>query len=98
MNQEKWVARALLRYGDSLRGGSYTNIKGADNLVRTNPTALVLGVLFDQGIPYEKAWEAPYRLRQRLGHLDVRRLARTPVRSVSTILRHRPVAFSEQPR
>ncbi len=29
-----------------------------------------LGVLFDQQVSYEKAWEAPYLLQQRLGHLD----------------------------
>ena len=36
------------------------------------------GVLFDQGIPAERAWAAPYLLRQRMGHLDPARIARDP--------------------
>jgi len=79
MNPQQRVAKGLLRYGLSLRGGSYTGNKAADKLVSNNPTAFLLGVLFDQGMKYEKAWEAPYKLKKRLGHLDVRRLARMPV-------------------
>ena len=32
-------------------------------------------VLFDQGVPAERAWLAPMLLRQRLGHLDLARIA-----------------------
>jgi len=32
-------------------------------------------VLFTQGVPAERAWAGPYLLRERLGHLDLRRLA-----------------------
>jgi len=33
----------------------------------TNPNAWLFGVIFDQGIPYEKAWAAPYILKRRFG-------------------------------
>ena len=35
-------------------------------------------MLFTQGIPAERAWAGPYLLRERLGHLDLRRLAAEP--------------------
>jgi hypothetical protein len=35
-------------------------------------------VVFDQGVIAERAWEAPYLLRQRLGHLDPARMAAEP--------------------
>ena len=44
-------------------------------LVRTDPFAFLTAVLFDQGVPAERAWLAPMLLRQRLGHLDPARIA-----------------------
>ena len=44
--------------------------------MRSRPEAFLIGVLFTQGIPAERAWRAPYLLLQRLGHLDLPRLAR----------------------
>ncbi|MHB1342436.1 MAG: HhH-GDP family DNA glycosylase [Coriobacteriia bacterium] len=74
---------ALRRFGEELArqgaaqiGGSFTGLRDADALIRTSPEAFLLGVLFTQGIPAERAWAAPYLLRQRLGHLDVQKLAR----------------------
>jgi len=56
-------------------GEAFTDVPEADELVRTCPEAFLLGVLFTQGIPAERAWAGPYQLRERLGHLDLRRLA-----------------------
>jgi uncharacterized HhH-GPD family protein len=47
-------------------------------LVTQDPFAFLLGVLFDHGMPAERAWQAPRRLQQRLGHLDPRRMATEP--------------------
>src|SRR4051812_11388744 len=48
----------------------------ATELLRTDPLALLLGMLLDQQIPMEKAFSSPYVLRERLGHdLDARDLA-----------------------
>jgi uncharacterized HhH-GPD family protein len=76
------VGRRLAALGDRLAaegvaqvGGAFTDVPGADELVRSSPEAFLLAVLFTQGIAAERAWAGPYLLRQRLGHLDVRRLA-----------------------
>ena len=38
----------------------------------------LLAVIFDQGIKYERAWRAPYELKQRLGYLDPARIVADP--------------------
>lgn len=43
----------------------------ADDMLSTDPLALLIGMLLDQQIPLERAFVAPYRLARRLG---VRRL------------------------
>ena len=40
--------------------------------------AFLVAVIFDQGIKYERAWRAPYELKQRLGYLDPARVAADP--------------------
>jgi uncharacterized HhH-GPD family protein len=48
----------------------------ADDLLATDPLALLLGMMLDQQIPMEKAFSSPYVLAQRLGHdLDAHELA-----------------------
>ena len=45
-------------------------------LLLDDPNAFLIGSIFDYQIPYRKAWEAPFKLKQRLKHLDVRVIAR----------------------
>lgn len=49
----------------------------ADQMLATDPLALLVGMLLDQQIPMERAFVAPYRLAQRLGvtRLDAATLA-----------------------
>ena len=91
------VRAELLAYGRELEkqgaaqvGGSFTGSPEADRLLREDPNAFLLGVLFTQGIPAERAWAGPYLLKQRLGHLDVRRLAEEP-ESVAEALQRPPM-------
>lgn len=79
------VGDALRAYGEELRergdaqvGGAFTDIPEADRLLKERPEAFLLGVLFTQGVPAERAWAGPYLLIQRLGHLDLERLASEP--------------------
>jgi len=79
------VAKTLAAYGRELEaagdaqvGGSFTGHPQADALLAQDPNALLLGILFTQGIPAERAWAGPWELRQRLGHLDLARLASEP--------------------
>jgi uncharacterized HhH-GPD family protein len=79
------VARELVAYGRDLAragavqaGSAFTDIVEADDLIKSSPEAFVLGVLFTQGISAERAWAGPWLLGERLGHLDLRRLASEP--------------------
>ena len=40
-------------------------------LILDDSNAFLIGSIFDYQIPFRKAWEAPFKLKQRLGHLDV---------------------------
>jgi len=79
------VASLLAAYGEELEaqgaaqvGGSFSGNAEADTLIESSPNAFLLGVLFTQGIPAERAWSAPLALSQRLGTLSVRYLATHP--------------------
>ena len=77
----KAVVEALLSYGRKQKGygeGSalqFTPNADANDLIRTNPFAFLLAVVMDQGITAERAWLAPYLLKNRLGYLDPARIA-----------------------
>jgi uncharacterized HhH-GPD family protein len=53
-----------------------TGIPAADRMLRSDGTALLIGMLLDQQVPMEWAFTGPYTLHQRLGHLDPVRIAR----------------------
>jgi uncharacterized HhH-GPD family protein len=79
------VAEELLAYGRELEamgaaqvGGSFSGNLAADELIESSANALLLGVLFTQGIPAERAWAGPFELRTRLGTLDLNYLAENP--------------------
>jgi len=79
------VEAELLAYGRELEeagaaqvGGSFTGIPAADALLESSPNAFLIGVLFTQGIPAERAWSGPYELRNRLGTLEPSFLAENP--------------------
>lgn len=78
------IVEAMLTYSTALAtesreyGISYTPEREANQFLINDPFAFLVGVIFDQGIPAERAWAAPYELSKRLGHLDPRRLAAHP--------------------
>lgn len=57
------------------RGITLSDDPTADLLLAESPTALLLGVLYDSQFATRRAFSAPLRLRERLGHLDIERLA-----------------------
>lgn len=68
------VGAALVAYGRELErdgaaqvGESFSGDSRADALLRSDPNAFLLAVLFTQGIPAERAWRGPYELSLRLG-------------------------------
>jgi uncharacterized HhH-GPD family protein len=52
-----------------------TGDAAADQLLNTDANALLIGMLLDQQVPMEWAFAGPASLRQRLGHLDPKRIA-----------------------
>lgn len=90
MSRERVVKR-LLQYNKTLNKDkeSFTDKIEADRFIRRNPNALLFGVIFDQGIPYERAWAAPYVLKQRLGHFSIRRIARMPIAELRLAIKGR---------
>ena len=79
--QQQAIAAALLEFGSyhgpSEKGGAleFTANEQANALLRSDPFAFLLGVLFDQNVPAERAWIAPFILKERLGHLDPQTIA-----------------------
>jgi endonuclease-3 len=70
--------RELQETGDAQVGGSFSGNSDADALIESSANAFLLGVLFTQGIPAERAWSGPWELRARLGTLDPAFLAENP--------------------
>jgi len=68
----------------------YTGDPAADQLLAEEPLALLIGLALDQQVPVQKAFRGPYDLRQRLGHLDARRIARMDPGKLETIFQQRP--------
>lgn len=69
---EGGLARMMDRYRES---GTMTGDVAADAWLRTDPNAALLGLLYDQRVRAEYAFTGPQRLKDRLGHLDVRKIA-----------------------
>ncbi|MDT0631893.1 hypothetical protein RQM47_14970 [Rubrivirga sp. S365] len=66
----------LVRMLDRLQAeGTATKDRDADQLLRDDPNAVLLGLLYDQRVLAETAFTGPLKLKQRLGHLDMRRIA-----------------------
>ena len=52
-----------------------TGNTASDRLLNSNGTALLIGMLLDQQVPMEWAFNGAFTLKARLGHLDPRRIA-----------------------
>jgi uncharacterized HhH-GPD family protein len=55
-----------------------TNDAAADELLNTDPLALLLGMLLDQQVPMEWAFFGPHLLKERMGTLDAHAIATMP--------------------
>ncbi|HEX9092493.1 MAG TPA: hypothetical protein VF902_00790 [Coriobacteriia bacterium] len=65
----------LAAEGAAQVGGSFSDVPGADEMLRSRPEAFLIGILFTQGVPAQRAWAGPFLLAERLGHFDLARLA-----------------------
>ena len=68
----------------------YTGNDEADELLSTDPLALLIGFALDQQVTVQKAFSGPWELQRRLGHLDARRIAATDPAELDRVFRDRP--------
>jgi uncharacterized HhH-GPD family protein len=68
----------------------WTDIPEANRLLETDPLALLIGLVLDQQVKMEKAFSGPYVLKQRLGHLDVHKIAAMDPDELIAVFRERP--------
>src|SRR3981081_3135560 len=68
----------------------WTDDPAANQLLETDPLALLIGLVLDQQVKMEKAFAGPYELRKRLGHLDVRKIASMDPDRLNEVFRERP--------
>ena len=68
----------------------FTGNDDADALLSEDPLALLIGFALDQQVTVQKAFSGPYDLRQRIGHLDAKRIAATDPAELDRVFRERP--------
>lgn len=70
------ISGGLVRMIERLKEeGTLTGEIEDDNRLRESPTAALLGLLYDQRVRAESAFTGPLRLKDRLGHLDMEKIA-----------------------
>lgn len=62
----------------------------ADKLLSSDPLALLIGMVLDQQVPLEWAFQGPLTLRGRLGHLDARKIAEMDPEALVAIACEKP--------
>ncbi len=75
MNTDKLTGGMARLVNRLLEEGSFTGNEEVDELLRTDPNAIILGLLYEQRIRAEVAFTGAFRLYERLGHLDMRQIA-----------------------
>ena len=73
-----------------------TGDPAADELLVTDPLALVIGMLLDQQVPMEWAFRGPATLRDRLGHLDCAAIAAMPPEALEAVFKEKPALHRYQ--
>jgi uncharacterized HhH-GPD family protein len=68
----------------------WTENPEANRLLETDPLALLIGLVLDQQVKMEKAFSGPLVLKERLGHLDVRKIAAMDPDALVKVFRERP--------
>ena len=69
---------------------TWTDDPAANELLESDPFALLIGMVLDQQVKMEKAFAGPYELQKRLGRLDVREIASMEPERLDRVFRERP--------
>ena len=62
----------------------------SDAFLNANGTALLIGMLLDQQVPMEWAFNGPWTLKSRLGHLDAKKIATMDPNDFLTLCLQKP--------
>ncbi|GIV62160.1 hypothetical protein GQ464_016800 [Rhodocaloribacter litoris] len=81
------LARMMDRFWEQ---GTLTGDPEADAYLRQDPNAALLGLLYDQRVRAEYAFTGPHRLRDRLGHLDMKQIAAMPLDRLRALFAEKP--------
>jgi uncharacterized HhH-GPD family protein len=68
----------------------FTGNDEADELLAREPFALLVGFALDQQVPVPTAFAGPLKIKQRLGTLDPKRLAKTDPAQLEAAFREKP--------
>lgn len=68
----------------------YTGRDDADELLASDPLALLIGFVLDQQVPVQKAFAGPFELRARLGTLDAATIAGMDPGRLEEVFKERP--------
>lgn len=68
----------------------FTGDAAADQLLSTDPLALIIGMLLDQQVPMETAFAGPHKLHERLGGFDAAGLAAMDPDELTDVMRQTP--------
>jgi len=68
----------------------WTQNPEANRLLEADPLALLIGMVLDQQVKMEKAFNGPLELKRRLGHLDAEQLASMDPDELLKVFRERP--------
>jgi uncharacterized HhH-GPD family protein len=69
---------------------TWTQDPAANELLETDPFALLIGMVLDQQVKMEKAFGGPYELKRRLGRLDAGEIASMDPARLDEVFRERP--------
>lgn len=70
--------------------GTLTGDFDDDQVLRNDPNSAVLGLLYDQRVRAEYAFTGPIRLKNRLGHLDMAKIAAMDFEAFREVFAERP--------
>jgi uncharacterized HhH-GPD family protein len=68
----------------------FTGNDEADALIARDPFALLIGFALDQQVPVTTAFSGPLKIKQRLGTIDARKLAKTDPAQLEGAFREKP--------
>jgi uncharacterized HhH-GPD family protein len=68
----------------------FTGNEEADELLSSDPNALLIGFALDQQVTVQKAFSGPYELRKRIGTLDPKKIAAMDPAVLEDAFRERP--------